>query len=250
VLLAFNLVLAELLPELVELGVVAFTIEGVVNNNDVLLIVGTSLESPVEGASKDEHAIDNHKLVVHVVSGLRVGSNIDTSISKLLDIITLVLGALVIGDNFDSDTILVSADNSAGKVVVGNVEDANFEGLFGEADVLHDSVNILLVGEEEAVHIFGFGSNHVLFNLGDVFAQVFEHFLAIVVLHLLSGSGEHSVDSPAGNLTVLSVGHLAKLLAQGAQVHRLGSELGTVRNNLFDCSEGLLNVSVLRERGS
>lgn len=67
-----------------------------INDQDVLLVVGTSLEGPVEGAGQDELAIDDHELVVHVVLGRVISSNLDTGISKLLDVVTLVLSALVI----------------------------------------------------------------------------------------------------------------------------------------------------------
>ena len=92
----FNFVGSELLPKLVEFSCVLLTVVGVINNQHVLLIVATSLESPVEGASQHEHIVHDTELIVHVVFGCRVSPHLDASVRKSLNVRALVRSALVI----------------------------------------------------------------------------------------------------------------------------------------------------------
>ena len=71
-----------------------------VNDKEVLLIVGTSLESPVERASQQELSIDNHELVVHVVLSVVVSPDGDAEVCQFLAIVALVGHALIVGDSF------------------------------------------------------------------------------------------------------------------------------------------------------
>lgn len=127
-----------------------------VNNQDVLLIGATSLESPVERSRQHELTINNHEFVVHVVGWCIVSSNLDTGISELLNVGALVGGALIIGDDFDINASLVTAEDSFAQVVVGDVEDTDVAGLLGHVNVLDDLIDVLLVREEKGIHVSSF----------------------------------------------------------------------------------------------
>jgi hypothetical protein len=205
-------VLREIEPQFIEFLRVLFTVVGVVNNEHVLLVVAASLESPVEGSSEYELSINDHELVVHMVLGCRVGSHVDTSIGELLNIGTLVGGALVVSDNLDVNAGIVAVEDSFAEVVVGDVEDADVESLLGHGDVLDDLLHVLLVGEEERVHVAGLGLVQVVFNLGDNLSQVGKHFLVSFMLHLLESGFEDNVQSHITAVTLATVRHLADLL--------------------------------------
>jgi len=77
---AFNGLVFEASPELVEFFLVFGQVVWVVNDSDILLIVGASLESPVERSSDEEIVVDNGKFVVHVVRGLRISPAWDSGV--------------------------------------------------------------------------------------------------------------------------------------------------------------------------
>ena len=124
-LLTTDLLCGKLCPELFKLGGIALDVEGVINDEKVLLIVGACLESPVEGASQQEHSINNHKLVVHVVLRVIVSSNRNAEVCQVLTIISLVGHALVVGDDTDIDTLSLHVLDSSSKHVVRKVEDTD-----------------------------------------------------------------------------------------------------------------------------
>lgn len=152
-----DLVLAELKPKRIELLRILFTVVGVVNNEYVLLVGAACLESPVKGTGQNELSINDHELVVHVVGRCIIGPHFDSSIGELLNIGALVRGALVVSDDLDVDASIVTLEDSFTEVVVGHVKDADMESLLGHRDVLDDLLHILLVGEEECVHVAGLG---------------------------------------------------------------------------------------------
>ena len=71
----------ELIPETVELGEVLVNIVLVINYANVLLIVRTSLISPVERSCDNEFTINYSKLVMHMVRGFKIYTNRDASVS-------------------------------------------------------------------------------------------------------------------------------------------------------------------------
>ena len=84
VLLPLEFVAAEVGPELLEVGVVLLDEVVAVDDDNVLLVALAGLKGPVERAGHDEGRVNNHVLVVHVESLLRIRSNRDAGIGALL----------------------------------------------------------------------------------------------------------------------------------------------------------------------
>jgi len=84
--LAFDFLLSELVPQFVELSSVLLSVVRVVNDGEVLLVVGSSSIGPIERTSHNERLIHNHELVVHVVSRGVISANRDTCVSHSLDV--------------------------------------------------------------------------------------------------------------------------------------------------------------------
>ena len=183
-LLSLHLVGSKLSPELLELRNIALDIEGVVNNEQVLLIAAAGLECPVEGASEQESLVDNHELVVHVGSLVVIGPSGDAVVRKGLAIVALVLHALVIGDDANIDTLVLHVPDSVCEEIVGEVEYADQELRLGHLDIPFKLVDVLPVGEEEGVEVPGLRSVEIKGHLVDVLAQIGENFLVSVIAHL------------------------------------------------------------------
>ena len=183
-LLSLHLVGSKLSPELLELRNIALDIEGVVNNEQVLLIAAAGLERPVEGASEQESLVDNHELVVHVGSLVVIGPGGDAVVRKGLAIVALVLHALVIGDDANIDTLVLHVPDSVCEEIVGEVEYADQELRLGHLDIPFKLVDVLPVGEEEGVEVPGLRSVEIKGHLVDVLAQIGENFLVSVIAHL------------------------------------------------------------------
>lgn len=162
----------ELLPKFFELCLVTLDVVRVIDNEKIFLIVGSSLEGPVEGSCEEEGVIHNHELVVHVILLMIVSSHRDAIISQLLTVIALVLHGLIVSDDLDLDTSVPDLLDGFGKIVVGEVEDADQDGLLCHLYVFDKFPDVVLVREEEGVHVSGLWSVQVKLHLGDVLFKV------------------------------------------------------------------------------
>ena len=157
-------------PELFELGRVSLQIEGMVHNEQILLIVCSGLECPIEGASEKEYVINNHELVVHVVLLGVISTHRDSSIGQVLAIITSIGHALVIRDDTHLYTLLVNVLDSSGEHVIRQVKHADTQLSPGHLDVALQLVDVVAVREKEGVNVARLRSVEVFLDLGDVLA--------------------------------------------------------------------------------
>ncbi len=189
-LLGCNLIGGELLPQLLKLRVVAFDVEWVVNDEQILLVTVSSLEGPVEGAGEEEDAVDKHELVVHVMLLVVIGADGDSSIGQSLRVVALVLHGLVIGDDANVDTLVVDVLDGVGEHIVGQVEHTDQKRFLGHLDVSLKLVDVVAVGEEESVHVARLGTVEILGHLLHMLAQVGQNFLVSISAHLASSNLE------------------------------------------------------------
>jgi len=94
--------------------------------------------------------------------------------------------------------------DSLGKIVVGEGENADEKSLLGHANVLANTVDVLLVREEHAVEVLGLRGQKVISDQADKTAQVVKHFLVVIASHLSSSDVEgHRQSLLADDLFVL-----------------------------------------------
>ena len=227
-LLLGHVVAGELSPELLELLHVPLNVEWVVDYEQVLLIVLTGLECPVERTSQKESIVDDHELVVHVVLGLRVCSDWDASVCQVLAIVALVLHALIIGDHAHINTTRVNLLNGIGKLIVSQVEDADKELALGHLDVALKLANVIHVREEEGIHVPGLGAIQVLSDLVYVLPQVGKDFFVSVRAHLACGDVKEGVDRPLNIVTLVAARHLGHNTAELIQIRLLSAHSSVV----------------------
>ena len=176
-----------------------------VNDEQILLVMCSSLERPVEGASHQESIIHNHKLVVHVIRGLAVCPHGYSMVSKCLAVIAFVRHAFIISNDSDLHPVVVPIFNCICKNIVCEVEDADAKGFPGHLDILFQFVHIALVGEEEGIEIAWLRLVQVFFNLAETFPQVFQDFLIGRIFHLGARNLEKDIDCLLDGLPIASI---------------------------------------------
>ena len=160
----------KLSPEPFVLGTVSLQIEGMIHDEQVLLVVCSSLECPIEGASKKECIVNNHELVVHVVLFRVISSHRDSSIGQVLAIISSIGHALVIRDDTHLATLLVNVLDGIGEHIIRQVKHADRQLSFSHLDVALKLVDIVAVREKEGVDVARLRPVKVFLDLGDVLA--------------------------------------------------------------------------------
>ena len=157
-------------PELFELGRVSLQIEGMINDEQIFLVVCSSLECPIEGTSEKEYVVNNHELVVHVILLGVISTHRDSSIGQVLAIITSIGHALIISDDTHIDALIVNVLDSSGEHVIRQVKHAYTQFSPSHLDVALQLVDIVTIREKEGVYVARLRSVKVLLNLSDVLA--------------------------------------------------------------------------------
>jgi hypothetical protein len=119
-----------------------------VHDSNVLLVVSSSLESPIKRPSQEDAVVNDTELIMHVVLGVVVSRNGHTCSSHPLTIIAFSVHLVVIRDHSDLDSRLMSSNDSIGQVIVSNVKHAYLKGLGGFINIRSYLLDVALVGEE------------------------------------------------------------------------------------------------------
>ena len=205
-----------------------------VHNKQILLVMRTGLEGPVEGASQQKHVINKHELVVHVVLLIIISTGWNTKVSQGLAIVTLVGHGFVISDDSDIDSLLLHVFNSVCKGVVRQVKHTNQELLLGHFDVALELIDVIAVREEECIHVAGLWTVKIILNSGNVLTKIIENFLIILVGHLGGSNLEKGVYGLLDSVTVVATWHLGKNTGESARVLLSGTHVVTVLEILSD----------------
>jgi len=168
-------------PKVAELGIEFLNVVAIIDDNDILLVTLTSLEGPVERASKDEHRVNDHELVVHVILLRRVSSAWNTSIGHLLGVSSLAFHGLVIGNNSYNNSSFVSSEKSVRKVVIGERENGEVNAFLGLINVVNNFLHVFHVWEEKGISVSWLAPIGGILHLTDHLPESFENIFVFVV---------------------------------------------------------------------
>ena len=205
---------SKLSPELFVLGAVSLQIEGVINDEQVLLVVCSGLECPVERAGEKECIINNHELVVHMVLLRVISANRDPGVSQVLAIISSICHALVIRDDTHLAALLMHVSDSIGEHVIRQVKHADRQLSLGHLDVALKLIDIVAVREKEGVNVTRLRSVEVFLDLGDVLTQVCQDSFVSITAHLIACNLKELIDGAFNRVSVVATWHLGNVSAQ------------------------------------
>ena len=225
---------SKLSPKLFELGAVSLQIEGVINDEQVLLVVCSGLECPVEGASEKECIINNHELVVHMVLLRVIGTHRDSSIGQILTIVSSIGHTLVIRDDTHLATLLVNVLDGIGEHIIRQVKHADRQLSLSHLDVALQLVDIVAVREKEGVNVARLRSVEVFLNLGDVLAQVCQDSFVSITAHLIACNLKKLINGALNRVSVVATWHLGNSAAQRGKHVLISSHVITVSELLND----------------
>lgn len=116
---AVDLHFSKLLPENFKFCVVLLDIIWIVDNNNIFLVAFTSLNCPVEGSSDEMSIIDHYKLIVHVELWAIICPDLDTLLTKPMNITSLVGHAFIVGYYADLNSSLMGSVQGICQLIVG-----------------------------------------------------------------------------------------------------------------------------------
>jgi len=228
-LLGRKLHVIKLLPDLVEFLIILVDIEGMVNERDVLLVVGASLESPVERASQKHMAVDYAEFIMHVEFGVVVGDHFDTCLGHSLTVVSFAVHLVIVRNYTHFDTSSVSVDDGIGEIVVGDIEYTDIESLGGHINVLHDLPNVALVGEEKGVDVARLGVIQLIGEVLDMCVEIHQDFLILLTFDLGFSHFKQNLNSLVTSIIGGLGRHLFELRRQLSGIHaRSGHVLGAI----------------------
>jgi hypothetical protein len=173
-----------------------------------------------------------------MISRSIISANGNASISHTLNVGALSGSTLIISDNADSNTSLMAIDNSIGKVIIGKSENANNERFLSHTNILTNTVNVLLVGEEHAVQVARLRLQKIVSHHADHLAQVGKDFLIIIVGHFGSGNIESEGEGLLAHDFRVTIRHFAKCARNVSNVHITEGKVFGRLADVFDLSVG------------
>lgn len=146
--LLFNLIWRKFNPKAIKFTLILLNIVGVINNKNVFLIVTSSLISPIKAASQHKYTVNNHKLIMHMISGCWVSTCVYSFISKSLNVRSIALWLLIIWNDSYFNSSFMSFNNSVGKIIIRYIENTNGKSFLCHFNVLDNLIDISFVREE------------------------------------------------------------------------------------------------------
>ena len=94
----------ELLPYFVELCIIFFNVVRVINYGNILLVMGSSLESPIKRASKHDVTVYNTEFIMHMKLRVIICNYFNASVGESLTVVSFTVHLIIIRYYADFDS--------------------------------------------------------------------------------------------------------------------------------------------------